>query len=329
MKSIVSLLAFFFSSLSFAGHAIVIGYRTPIYEKPDVNSKKVQILKEGEKIYIHDRHLLSLENQNQPGFYQTLDTNANIAFVKKNLVKLLTYDLREEDKPVNLDPDPTDYRIKGHIPDSYPFIKKREYRGSFSFGVSPGEKNSYNYNQAVSKTSNSNRVGLNYTLGQSALEDLDKRLFFGAHSELWLSKNTVHFQDASQSEETMVEFHLGPQITYEFFRNKDMSLSLMGAMTVNFTHAQMSLKNSADQALQKRTYNGIGFSPKLQTIYTINDVLEEFSFRLGLQGQWTLPHSLKTSAVNNDYGYWNSENDELQISNNGIWSVFIGFQKEY
>ena len=111
--------SFLFTTSLYAYDAVIIVFQAPLLKGPSLNSKVLQVLRKGDRVYIPRE---SLVKGTLPEFVPTFDRAGNEAYVPAKYVKVISGTDEENKQPVHYGKhDPTDYRLEEPIPTSYPF----------------------------------------------------------------------------------------------------------------------------------------------------------------------------------------------------------------
>jgi hypothetical protein len=347
------LLLFYTCSISLslqAGQGIITSLEAPLLSEPKINSQVRQLIRKGEKVYIHDKHfkngplevnydqdakeISSLINLNDSGegFYQTKDRNGMTAYISNRYVKLITKDIREFSQHITpYKPDPNDYRIEEPLPEHYPLINKNMYRAAFNFSVGPDLKNNYNYNSVLAEEDFSNQYGFELKYSRKAGWDKENRFYFGGMLRGWTAKSRFKlYNDERTATEDKSLLGLGPFISYDPWRNKKFAITFSGGVLINLERNLVTQNYFGGE--EQRLFSGISFTPLFSTFAQIHTKVPDLDFIIGLQTQFNLPHTLKSDkepSLSSAWRTFNTSNDQIENNFSANWSIITGIQSYY
>ncbi len=350
MKKINLYFFILFSLPLIAGEGIVVVLEAPLLREPNLESKVMQLVRKGQKIYIHNKHFLQdlskqklytvedlkkidwKEENFHSNFYLTIDRSGNDAYIPKEYIKLITKDNREFTKSITpFAPDPTDYRAEEPLPEGYPIVRKQSYRGQISLGTGPDIKTSYLYPRTILKEKYSSRRGAYISYGRKAAWDKYDRFYFGGVFHIWTSQAQFTLFDFTETKEARGQLGLGPYIAYDTWRNRDYQITLQGTLTLNWNRVIVS-QTADDESFEERSFKGFSFSPRLGSFFQIKNIIPKVDFLSGIDLQLYLPHTLKSTTPIEIPDLWqklNSQNDVFSVPFTAHWTLFIGFQSHY
>lgn len=346
------IILFFILSNTFAGEGIVTTLEAPLLSDRSIDAKVVQTARKGDKIYIHDKYFINgpldvvyraddkqdtkelsrLEDgEGYERFYETIDRNGNTAYISRYFVKLITGDIREFSQNITpFNPDPNDYRPEEPLPEGYPIVKKERYRARLSFMAGPDLKSNYNYNILLSEEQFSNRYGFDLSYGRKAAWDKEDRFYFGGVFQGWTSQAKFVLFDDRKATENKSQIGIGPYLSYDPWRQKDMTLTLQGSLLVTFNRNSITQKDT-DGFDEERIFSAFTVSPRLSSFIQVKTKSLGVDFVAGLDMQFYLPHNLKSNKQPQT-GFWNdyqSSQDTVYVPFTAHWSAFIGVQTRY
>ena len=339
---------FLFSLSLEAGTGIVTVLEAPIFREPDLEAKVVQLVRKGQKVYIHNKYFkkgpleldyvrpkdvqtLGLFEEEDDGFYLTSDKRGMDAYIPKEYIKLVYRDRREfSEQVVPFKPDPTDYRLEEPLPEGYPVVGKTKLRASISLSIGSDLKSNYAYPQVIEKEEYGNRWGMYATYAKKTDWDKENRFYVGGAFHIWGSKSRFTIFDDGSAEESKGQVGLGPYLSYDVWRSNDFFLTISGALTVNYNRMLVSRSN-ADNLFEQRTFKGFSFTPRISSYLTWKNLFP-FPVQLGFDFQTYLPHYLASTKEVEVPELWNeqgTQEDQWYVPFSNQWSVYIGIIKEY
>jgi hypothetical protein len=354
-------LVLLFSKAIHANQAGVITVlEAPLFKIPDENSKVIQYVRKGQKIYIHPSELhrdkyegiidqdyekiVAHEKQyaeqypdklfpygavyfpeGHGKFYKTLSKSGDHAYILKEHVFLQYKDKRELTQKV-VKPDPTDYRIAEPLPEGYPLAKETGFRGQYIFSLGTPTASSYPYSERIQDSGFDYNKEIIVTWSRQIKWDLTRRFFFGAMAYLHHGK-VEHLTKNFQTSEENIKVGVGPLISYDVWRNERYTLNFYGAITLNFyDHIEVKQTNRDTAISDSRDYKSLHFSSRVGTQVFIRDYISTLSLVIGANIGLELPHNYSAASESNGLTNWkDSYSREWNISQ----SYFVGLQSEY
>ncbi|MAF78599.1 MAG: hypothetical protein CME60_10570 [Halobacteriovoraceae bacterium] len=350
IKTWSHILLLFLSHSVFAGQGIITTLEAPIMSNPSMTSQVRQLIRKGEKLYIHDKHFRNgpLEisydnsadtgffpinmNDKGEGFYQTKDRNGQTAYISTRYVKLITHDVREFTQNITpYNPDPNDYRLEEPLPKNYPLVEKNKYRAVFNFSMGPDLKTNYNYNSVLAEEDFSNHYGFELKYSRKAGWDKENRFYFGGMLRGWTSKSRFRlYNDNRSATEDKSQLGIGPFISYDPWRNKDFTLTFSGGVLFNYDRNLVTQNHPFGE--EQRLFSAFTVTPVFSTFAQIQTNVPDLAIVAGIQTQIYLPHSLTTSkepTLNTAWRSFGSSEDQIDIPFSAQWSAVIGIQSYY
>lgn len=331
MNKIIALILFFISLSSFGAKGIIVVHEAPLHQKPSIKSKVLQLVRKGQKIYIHNQHLKS-NFDSKSNFYQTLDRNGNTAHIAKDYVKLITNDLREKRQAISpFSPDPTDYRLQEPLPKNYPFIKDERHRGQVSILAGPDMKANYIYPQVILEERYSFKRGFQLSYLKKANWDEKDRFYFGGEFTLWFSEARYTLLDFTEAQEARGQISVGPLITYDLWRGHEQRLTLKGSLPVHWSRMLVA-QSTTETLFEERSFSGFSVSPKLGAFFQFEKLVYEMDLFFGSDIQFHLPQKLKSKTAVQIPELWQASGsalDSIDVPFQAHWSLYLGFQTHY
>jgi len=330
------LIATLFVSKVFALEAQVIVLEAPLLQKPQLNSKVVQLVRKGDKIYLPSEY--DEPNPNLPqynpdhrfeaypasGFYETMDKSGQPAFIPAKYVKVIWKDEREFSQDLNpWEHDPTDYRIAEPIPDGYPLVPKNKFKALVSFVTGPDEKNNFAYGSSIVKEDFSNRYGLDMGWLNKVNWDPYDRFYFGALATIQTSQAKIELFDDRKTSETRGFVGLGPLLSYDVYRTEKNRFTVLSALMIRYNRSIISQKSSDTGEEEERFFSGWSFGPKFSGLYSFRNAFPFTDFFVGLDLQVILPHTTQANSNSEFSDLW-GDTTSLNHGFNAQMSLNIG-----
>ena len=239
---------------------------TPMFQTPDTNSKIVQYLRKGEKIYVHnpgptsdlkivDEYDMDIEIEEKayvPGdFYLSLDKLGKEAYVLKKHVRVIYNDIQDLDEQEII--EDTDYRRPWPISDKYPLADNYSSQTVSYFSI----MNSYKFNYFDLVMEETTGPVLGFSVRHLKYKE---KVYVGIHYGIFGSMVKVEFPHY-QASSLFGGIFMGPMISYPLINiNKGLwiiSLSFPIKLLGNF----MSLNSI------KQQFTGISYDIKMGLDY--------------------------------------------------------------
>lgn len=338
-----------FSSSLFAVEGVVKVLEAPLYKEENFNSKIVQHVRKGAKIYIHesatrsedyvqvdtvfnqnneDEEIKIPERKNISDFYATLDNQGQVVFIQKKFVDITYLDEREFNQK-NLAIDPTDYRLAEPLPKEYPLYSLEGFKTVVFLGMGPHPKNNYEYNSRIKDESYSNNIDLGAAFASKADFDFKNRLYFGG--AVRYSKKSAQFSlENRTAEEAEMKIGIGPYLSYDPFVSEHYKLSVFSSILFNFVNSHTVSQREDSGKSETLIFSGTSFSPQIGIFLTLPELVEDIEFIIGGASQFEYPRKLISRTAPTYTGYWNTPTTNGETSNAFIQStMFIGIQKVF
>lgn len=326
-KLFLASLVLFFTEAAFSYDAIVIVFEAPLLKEPSLNSKVLQTLKKGSRVYVPNE----LGNRGElPDFVQTYDRVGNTVYIPAKYIKVITNDLTENETPIAYPKhDPTDYRLEEPIPSTYPFDNTSFFRVSVALSLGSNTKSPYSYNSTFARQDFSEESGARFNLTKKVQFDNYDRFYFGIFGAITTCNNSINFQNNNYSKENRSLIRVGPVATYDFFKSSHYRMSLGTGFTYNYHKS--SLKMSAPNGdSEERLFTGYSLSPFASSVIQMMDVFPETDLIGGADFNLFLPHSQKSSDAINVPTLWGANaTNQISAGAKPQVSFFIGAQVKY
>lgn len=312
----------FMTNQAFALEAQVIVLEAPLLQSPAMNSKVVQLVRKGDKIYLPPEY--DFANPNLPtynpdhdfksipdnGFYQTIDKNGSLAYIPAKYVKVIWKDEREMSQDISpFNHDPTDYRIAEPLQENYPFIPKEKFKTIVSLIYGPDQKVNYDYGSTITDESFSNRYGLELGWFNKVSWDPYDRFYFGGLATIYTSQATFQLFDDRKIEEARGVLGLGPSLTYDVHRNEDERFTLLSAIMINYHRSIINQESTSSGDKEERIFTGYSYGPKFSALYSFRNTFPQSDFFIGLDMQMLLPYNLTTQTEATISELWGTEDN--------------------
>ena len=319
-------LSFLVSSKLFAYDAVVIVLEAPLLKEAYLTSIVLQTVRKGERIYVPNE-IGNLEEL--PAFIQTYDRVGNIAYVPSKYIKIITHDLSEAKMPIAYPKsDPTDYRLEEPIPVTYPYDNNTYVRASFAISKGNNMKAPFDYNSAFSRQSFSTESGGRLSITRKIEFDKYDRYYFGFLAAATTTNNSIAFSNNNSAEENRSILRLGPVISFDVFKNAHCRLTSGTGFTYNYHKS--SLKMSGSAGSEERLFSGYSFSPIVNTLVQVVDIIPLTDFVAGVDLSLYLPFSQKTNDESSIPELWGADSPNvIKTAFSPQVSFFLGFQVRY
>lgn len=323
-------LSLFFSLLlmenAFSYDAIVIVLEAPLLKEAKLNSTVLQTLRKGSKIYVP--HEIGSQEV-LPDFIQTYDRVGNIAYIPTKYIKLVSNNLSENSMPITYPTnDPTDYRLEEPIPNTYPFDNTNFLRASVALSLGNNMKAPLDYNSNFNKQTFSSESGGRLSITKKIKFDKHDRYYFGFISAITTSNNEIQFQNSNVAKENRSILRLGPIITFDAFKNSDYRLTLGTGFTYNYHKS--ALEMSGEEGTEERLFTGYSFSPVVNTIIQMMDILPQTDLIAGADLSLFLPHTQQSNNEISIPELWGAEPPtQIHSGMKPQVSFFLGVQTKY
>ncbi len=317
----------FFAGKAFSYDAIIIVFEAPLLKEPKLNSKVLQTLKKGSRVYVPNE----IGKLNQlPDFVQTYDRVGNLAYIPAKYIKVITNELSENETPITYPKhDPTDYRLEEPIPSTYPFDDNSFYRVSVAMSLGSNTKSPYNYNSTFARQNFSEEAGARFNFTKKVKFDNYDRFYFGLFGAITTCNNTINFQNNNSSRENRSIIRVGPVATYDFFKSSNYRMSLGTGFTYNYHKSSLKMSASNGDS-EERLFTGYSLSPFASSVIQMMDVFPKTDLIGGADFNLFLPHSQKSSDAINVPTLWGADaTNQISAGAKPQVSFFIGAQVKY
>ncbi len=334
----------------FAGNGIVLVLETPLFQRPDVSSKILGHLRKGEKIYLHDsdignaptevdfdhynpqileNKLYEITEQNEQGFFRTTDKHGSDAFVLKGHIKPIYQDDREYTNSITpYNKDPTDYRLSEPLPPKYPLYQKNRFKAGLLISTGAQDQDPYPHVSLVTKEDYSNRNGVKFYYIKNMLNDETDRFYFGGLFSTNAATSERTHANGYTSAEINKQVGLGPLMSYDFFRKKNIAISAIGGILVTFNQTKVHYKKD-DSTFETRQYTGYSLIPNLGTHLQFKNIIPHLGIVTAINMELNLPHFEKSDAAEIPSLWQNPKEDKFSRGLSATYTFLIGIQTTY
>lgn len=314
-----------------AAEAIVISFRAPLLSARTDNSKTLQVLRKGEKIYLAET---DLKDPNYPEYLETIDRSGRTAFIKREYLKIIWKDQRENTTAINYTNagtghDSTDFRPEEPIPSTYPFETREFTRLNVSLAVGSNPKGPYTYSENISEQNFSYETGARFLYQRKADFDQVDRLYFGLFGSVASVTNKVDFTSGGTSKENRSLFRLGPIVSFDFYKTQKHLLNLGTGFSWNHHRSTITVSQTG-LGEEERLFTGFSISPFIQSQFAFRNFYPNADFTLGSELSFYLPHTQNAGSDPEFNKYWSSESpNEFQQTLRLQAQFYMGINFKY
>lgn len=314
-----------------AAEAIVISFRAPLLSARTDDSKTLQVLRKGEKIYLAET---DLKDPNYPEYLETIDRSGRTAFIKREYLKIIWKDQRENTTAINYTNastghDSTDFRPEEPIPSTYPFETREFTRLNVSLAVGSNPKGPYTYSENISEQNFSYETGARFLYQRKADFDQVDRLYFGLFGSVASVTNKVDFTSGGTSKENRSLFRLGPIVSFDFYKTQKHLLNLGTGFSWNHHRSTITVSQTG-LGEEERLFTGFSISPFIQSQFAFRNFYPNADFTLGSELSFYLPHTQNAGSDPEFNKYWSSESpNEFQQTLRLQAQFYMGINFKY
>lgn len=343
MKFILIVLLSLLSSQLFAMDGIVIALEAPLLKEPSLDSNVKQVVRKGDKIYLHDQHFnaSAWENISEAServsiidkvyneeFYQTLSKDGFPAFIQAKYVKVIFQDNRETTKPVaRFEVDPTDYRLEEPLPKDFPLSEKDKKKAAFLLTLGTHSKSSYAFDDEIINENYANSYGVNLLYMTKVDYDLFDRFYFG--TKIGFENNDVDlgFTSGASVKQSLGRYSIGPHISFDIYKTEKTRLTAFTNIAITYHRAYLTYEGLNEQ-LEERAFSAWGITPEIGAMWQWVEVIPNTDFVIGANIV-AQPSVEMTASAEGVGSYWNTDQDVL-VMDSGLRSTFsVGIQARY
>ncbi len=330
MKALLCIVILIICFNNFAAQGVVTSFRAALLSSPNENNAKVyQVYKKGEVFFVSEE---SIKEENESEFYETIDRSGRTAYIKKEYVKIIYNDERENSQNISYfhpkyGHDTTDFRLEEPIPSTYPFESREFSRLNVSLSLGSNPKDPYNYQVNTKSKDFSFDTGLKIIFQKKIEYDKVDRVYFGLYSSISSVTNEITFSTEEVARENRSTLKLGPILSFDFYKTHKHLLNLGTGFTWNYHRSVIKIQDNTDGS-EERIFNGFSISPFVLSSFAFREIIPGTDFTIGSELNFQLPHSQTTSNEKALNRFW-SEEDKLNQDLRLQALFFLGFNTKY
>lgn len=325
-KLVIIILLTIYSTELFSNEGLVLVLQAPLLKEPNLNSKVLQYVRNGEKIYISMVNINDREET--PPFYETFDRAGNIAYIPSKYIKPITNDEKESWKSISYgESDPTDYRLEEPIPATYPFENYSHLKASFSVSLGNSLKSPYDYQKNFSTQNYDTEYGGRFLINKKVHFDKYDRIYFGALLIFSSFKNSYLFSDDTKSLENRSMIRVGPFISFDAFSGRDWRITIGSGFTYNYHKTSINIANVNEDIGEERFFTGFSLSPLISSYAQIENLFPAFDIIFGTDITLYPDHKLKATTSSEVPTLWNGNEIHEELKPQA--TLFLGAQFKY
>lgn len=343
MKYLILVMLSLFSSDIFAANGIVIVLEAPLLKEPSLDSSVKQVVRKGDKIYLHDQHFNAsawentseaservsiVDNVYNEEFYQTLSKDGFPAFIQAKYVKVIFQDNRETTKPVaRFEVDPTDYRLEEPLPKDFPLSEKDKKKAAFLLTLGTHSKSSYAFDDEIINENYANSYGVNLLYMTKVDYDLFDRFYFGTKIGFENNDIDLGFTSGASVKQSLGRYSIGPHISFDIYKTEKTRLTAFTNIAITYHRAYLTYEGLNEQ-LEERAFSAWGITPEIGAMWQWVEVIPDTDLVIGanIVAQQRVEMASSAEGVGS---YWNEDQDVL-VMESGLRSTFtIGIQARY
>ena len=289
-----------FPSSIFKGKVIVLN--APLFKQADLGSEIKGYLRKGKRVVIR-------RIKNKPSdFFKTISINGQISYILKDHIKV---EFKNSNELIsNKLKDPTDYRLEEPLQKNYPFILPISKRGSLEISLGTPLKSSYNYNKKIVEEFHSNQYKVKSSYSEKIKLDKSGRTHFGGLFSLNYSSSKFTTADSYKSNEFQWLVELGPMISYDTYKSKNLDLNLSFSLPITYLRKVVIISDKV-ASQKKRFFSGFNFSPQITTKFTLKKFFRNLNAYVSNQLTIHSPSALKSSSSPITFNSLWSRKDEI------------------
>jgi len=346
MKKIFFIFLFMPQTL-WAVKAMVIVLEAPLFKEQNVASDIVQYIRKGQSVYIDGRDLkddptaltrksitfvehsgiteIPIPSSGKQRWYHTLDRNGQTAYILGEHIKVIYNDFREFNEKVALEGhDPTDYRLSEPIADDFPFTDRLDSRMNFTFGMGPGQKSNYIYNDSIIREDYRfrNAFGFNYLWPAGLFTHFRMGLNLGIYNQ----KRKFILEDGRTTFETGGEGSAGPSINYDQFQGRNFQITYTAGLNLNYARYFVQ-QETINNASEERVFSGWYFTPKVSaTLQWLRIFFDNVDIIGQFEGVFDYNHKYLSQTDPVIEPLWIGGEDHIKVPGGASFFVYIGIQ---
>lgn len=330
-----------------AGFGQIIVLSAPMLKYPDWDSKVMYELRNGDKVYIHDKHFgvptadhaftqsdeaaQAVQDENDLlEFFETTDKSGRTAYIPAKYIKLIYNDFREMKYGVRPVPfDPTDYRLIEPIADDFPFYHANKIRTIFSFHYGPSYKVNYPHTFPIYEEEFSDSMGFSLQYLKKVSFDKDNNVFFGGSFQFHFQQSQFELTNLNTSWEDLWQLSIGPYISYDSYNSLHHRITIAGSISLNFWIMYVSI--GTEDSFETRQYIEWTLTPKISSYWQWKKVFNDIDFILGAEFQFAHNATLDATDSASRASYWQDTtvNDAVELPFGGMITFVLGVQSTF
>lgn len=329
-----------------------MAHKAPLFSGESINSKVVQYVYRGDKIFIHDKEVENNpllprydEGENAPSagnrlqlgnvehkskrFYETLHRLGGKAYILSKHIKIVFNDSRELNDPIGKrEQDLTDYRLKEPLREGYPLTKENDVRTSLMVGFGNQRRNYYPYSSNIEVEKYNTRYTVGFVWLNPISFDEFGRYYYGWDFHFHNEKKVFYLADQREATEDGGQFYFGPTISYDGFRNDDWRMSFTTTFGMSWT--RILITQRATSGNDQNLFQAFSFSPKAGMMVQKLNILKEIDLVAKAEAQYELSHTLRPSSQNGDTTFWQEgEEDSVGVPSGARVTLYLGIQNSF
>lgn len=327
----------------FAANGIVLVLEAPLLNTPSMNGQVKQVVRRGDKIFLHDQHFnaSAWENGSEASerismiddvyneeFYQTLSRDGLPAYIQAKYVKVIFKDSRESSDPVaRFNIDPTDYRLEEPLPEGFPLSDRDKKKALALFTMGTHSKSSYNFNDPVIDEDYKSSLGIQLLYATKVSYDLFDRFYFGTKFGFENNNVNLAFANGASVTQSLGRYSAGPYISFDIYKTEKTRLSAFANISVTYHRAYLTYEGINEER-EERAFSAWGFTPELGALWQWTGIIPKVDLVIGanISAQQSLQLTPNSSGVGS---FWNEEQDHLAVDS-GLRTAFsLGIQSRY
>jgi hypothetical protein len=327
----MSLFLFLFCLKAFATDGVVTVLEAPLFLEADEESRVIQWVRKGQKIFLNPEVVQILEEDREGNFYRTLDKSGHEAFILRHHVWVETDDKLELSQTLHR-PDTTDYRLIEPLPKKYPFIQPQGYRGSILYSMGTTNPNNYPFNQKINSRQSGAQHELNIVSAKRALADLSDRWYFGGMFVVRsFSQRLVMDQKLRTADEEWYKLGVGPLLMYDIFREDQHRVNIWTAiMLYPYNHTNILQTDKVTNTSSDRSYRSYSMAGRVGINYQRIKIIGDTDFVIGVWFETEMEQTYRFVDGDNKVSFWkNYKGDSFNVPYQFTLAGTIGFQSAY
>ena len=345
MKKILALLFIRLTAKAFGLEGVVIVHEAPLLEKPEINSKVLQIAHLNDVVTVHPKHdrdngnkaeykeydFINISEVETDGYYHVMTKSAEDAYIPKRYLKIVYNDERESRFDAHaFANDPTDYRLEEPLPKDYPLFIQERRRAIAFFSTGPGRKMNYKYRTPILNEKFSSHKGFQLHYLFKVNFDKFDRFYFGPYFRFMNQQNKFTLTDQTSTQETRALLSGGSKLNYDIFRGEDYRFNIGGGVNLNWDRLIVQQRTFAG-LFEERIFQNLYFSPVLTADFHYLDLFPNVDFVVGFEIEVTPSSILKTDSKISVEDLWNQDQnlDQVVVPFGAQYTLNIGVLSKF